>query len=254
MTRAGALELTVLGAGPAYTDRPGATGAAYLVRDGATTILLDLGQGAFTRFAGATEPSRVDAVVISHLHPDHFVDLVALRHYLRYQFDPVRRVRVLGPAGLADRLDALHAEPGFTAAALDVEELRPGSIEIDGLPIQVARVRHTDDSHGFRVGREDAPGLVYSGDCGRAEDLDQFVRPGDTILCEVSFGPGPVPADAEHLDGPAVGALAARTGAGAVLLTHLQMGFDEAATVASVRARFDGPVALVEPGERHSIG
>jgi ribonuclease BN (tRNA processing enzyme) len=254
VTRAGALELTVLGAGPAYTDRPGATGAAYLVRDGATTILLDLGQGAFTRFAGATEPSRVDAVVISHLHPDHFVDLVALRHYLRYQFDPVRRVRVLGPAGLADRLDALHAEAGFTSAALDVEDLRPGRIEVDGTPIQVARVRHTDDSHGFRVGREDVPGLVYSGDCGRAEDLDQFVRPGDTILCEVSFGPGPVPADAEHLDGPAVGALAARTGAGAVLLTHLQMGFDEAATVASVRARFDGPVALVEPGERHSIG
>jgi ribonuclease BN (tRNA processing enzyme) len=250
----GALELTILGAGPAYTDRPGATGAAYLVRDGATTILLDLGQGAFTRFAGAMEPSRVGAVVISHLHPDHFVDLVALRHYLRYQFEPVRRVRVLGPAGLADRLDALHAEPGFTAAALDIEDLRPGRFEVDGTPIRVARVRHTDDSHGFRVGHEDAPGLVYSGDCGRAEDLDQLVRPGDTLLSEVSFGPGPVPADAEHLDGPAVGALAARTGAGAVLLTHLQMGFDEAATIASVRARFDGPVALVEPGDRHSIG
>ena len=78
-----------------------------------------------------------------------------------------------------------------------------------------------------------APGLVYSGDCGRAEDLDALVRPGDTILTEVSFGPGPVKPGALHLDGPAVGALATRTGAGAVLLTHLQMGHDPDETVAS---------------------
>ena len=55
---------------------------------------------------------------------------------------------------------------------------------------------HTDDSYGFRLapgdGGADVPGLVYSGDCGRAEDLDALVRPGDTLLCEVSFGPGPV--------------------------------------------------------------
>ena len=53
-----------------------------------------------------------------------------------------------------------------------------------------------------------------------------------------------------HLDGPAVGALAARTGAGRVLLTHLQMGFDADATVAAVRAAFSGEVAFVWPGDR----
>jgi len=51
-----------------------------------------------------------------------------------------------------------------------------------------------------------------------------------------------------HLDGPAVGSLAARTDVGRVLLTHLQMGFDQAATVASVEARFDGPIEFMEPG------
>ena len=53
-----------------------------------------------------------------------------------------------------------------------------------------------------------------------------------------------------HLDGPAVAALAARSGVGRVLLTHLQMGFDQAATVASVEARYDGPVEFMEPGAR----
>ena len=57
-----------------------------------------------------------------------------------------------------------------------------------------------------------------------------------------------MPPGAIHLDGPAVGALAASTGVAEVLLTHLQMGHDPDATIASVRARYAGPVAMVWPG------
>lgn len=250
----GTLQLDVLGAGPAYTDRPGAAGAAYLVRAGSTAIVLDLGQGAFPRLAGQLEPSSLDAILISHLHPDHFIDLIALRHYLRWQFHPDRHVRVIAPDGLETRLDALHDDPGFTAASLDVEPIRLGVIEIDALRVEAARVTHTADSHAFRVSAgEGGVGLVYSGDCGRAEDLDALMREGDVLLSEVSFGPGPVVTDALHLDGPAVGALAARTGAGRVLLTHLQMGFDQAATAASVAATYRGPIDFVEPGARFTI-
>jgi ribonuclease BN (tRNA processing enzyme) len=115
--------------------------------------------------------------------------------------------------------------------------------------VESAKVRHTDDSYAFRVSTGGV-GVVYSGDCGHAEDLEPLIRPGDVLLTEVSFGPGPVPQGAGHLDGPAVGALAQRTGVGVVLLTHLQMGFDPDDTVASVEATYDGPVSLVEPGER----
>ena len=129
------LELFVVGAGPAYSDRPGATGASYLIRSGGTTILLDLGQGSFTRLAGEIDPTAIDAVVISHLHPDHFIDLVPLRHYLRYRVVPPRRIRVFGPAGLAGRLDALHAEPGFAEAALDAIDLAEGSLTVGDVEI-----------------------------------------------------------------------------------------------------------------------
>jgi ribonuclease BN (tRNA processing enzyme) len=274
------LHLDVIGAGPAYSDREGATGAAYLVRSGETAVCLDLGHGAFSRLARTIEPSRLGAVLVSHLHPDHFIDLVALRHYLRWEFKPSRRVRVIGPRSLDARLDALHADPGFSAHALDVEALRAGTIAIGTLRVEAARIRHTKDSYGFRVaagegidggtgadeggtGADDGgdqargvaggPGLVYSGDCGRAEDLDPLIRPGDTLLSEVSFGPGPVVPGAEHLDGPAVGRLAARTGAARVLLTHLQMGYDPRATIDSVRAHFEGPVQLVTPGDAFAI-
>lgn len=248
------LALDILGAGPAYSDRPGALGAAYLVRSGPTALVLDLGQGTFTRLAGALEPSSLAAVAVSHLHPDHFIDLVALRHYLRWEFEPSRRVRVIGPLGLGDRLDALHAEPGFTGAALDVEPLMDAPYDVGELVLEAQRITHTDDSYGFRVARRvGGVGLVYSGDCGRAEDLDALVQPGDALLAEISFGAGPVAPGAAHLDGPAVGALAARTGAGRVLLTHLQMGFDETAAIESVRAAYDGPVRFVWPGDRFAI-
>jgi ribonuclease BN (tRNA processing enzyme) len=253
------MRLSVVGAGPAYTDRPGASGAAYLIRSDAKSLLLDLGQGSFPRLAGLLDPAALDAVVVSHLHPDHFIDLVPLRHYLCYE-EPPSRVRVMGPAGLAGRLDALNGAAGWTAGSLDVEPLVEGRQAIGPFELEVVRVTHTDSSFGFRVstptdGRPDPIGLVYSGDCGRAEDLDALARPGDTLLCEVSFGPGPVAAGAQHLDGPAVGELARRVEAGRVLLTHLQMGFDRTATIDSVRARFDrGPVELVDPGFETTIG
>ena len=195
-------------------------------------------------------------MVISHLHPDHFVDLVPLRHYLRYEFDPPRRVRVLGPAGLSRRIDDLHAEPGFTQASLDVEDLLPGLWQVGPFELEARRVTHTEDSYGFRVtptGARDDPGLVYSGDCGRGEDLLPLIRTGDTLLVEASFGTGPVPVDDMHLDAPAVARVAAASHAGRVLLTHVLATYDDAAVVASARSGYDGPVTVVEPGDRFVV-
>jgi ribonuclease BN (tRNA processing enzyme) len=256
------VELTVLGAGPAYSNRPGATGAAYLVRAESSTILLDLGQGSFPRLTTEVEPSDLAAVFISHLHPDHFIDLVPLRHYLRYHFTPGRRARVFGSKGLAERLDCLHGQPGFAAEALDISDLSEGLLPVDALTVEARRVTHTAESYGFRVapasgdGEADpgpTPGLVYSGDCGEAADLAPLIRIGDTLLTEVYFGPSPVAKGAFHLNSAAVGELAASTGVGRVLLTHLQMGHDERRTIAAVRDYFDGPVELVEPGSHLAV-
>jgi ribonuclease BN (tRNA processing enzyme) len=244
------MQLTVVGAGPAYTDREGSSGACYLVSEDRTHLLLDLGQGSFTRVFAHLPPTDLAAVIVSHLHPDHFVDLVPLRHFLRWEFHPSRRIRVLGPTDLAARLDALHAEPGFAAQALDTEPLGEAPHRIGSLTVQGRLVAHTEESYALRVAADAGPALVYSGDCGRADDIAPLVRPGDLLLAEVSFGPGPVPPDVLHLDGPSVGRLATATRAGRLLLTHLQMGFDADQTLASARAAFHGPVQFVWPGSR----
>lgn len=249
------MELTIVGAGPAWSDRPGAVGACYLVTEGDAAIALDLGQGAYAGLAGLVEPASLEAVVVSHLHPDHFIDLVPLRHHLAYDFDPVRRVRVLGPAGLADRIDLLHATPGFTARTLDVEPIAEGERRIGPFLLEARLVAHTDESYAFRIASADepGPGLVYSGDCGRATDLVPLVRPGDVLLAEASFGPGPVPPDAAHLDGAAVGEVAAATSAGSLLLTHLLDWRRAPETTAMATSRFAGSVRVVWPGDRITI-
>jgi ribonuclease BN (tRNA processing enzyme) len=261
------LRLRVLGAGPAYTNRPGSSGAAYLVQTAETSVLLDLGQGSFPRLAAAVEPSTLDAVVVTHLHPDHFIDLVPLRHYLAFQFRPPRRLRVIGPDALRDRIDALHAQPGFAATTLDFAPFpgRESRVAIGDLELIAAPVAHTPESHALRIAAVDRKprsgsgsgfgphsigrGLVYSGDCGRAENLDPLIQPGDALLVEVSFGVGPVPPGAMHLDAGAIAGLVQRTNPGLVLLTHLQMGFDADDAVAAVQRTTTVQVRLVEPGD-----
>jgi len=248
------IHLTVIGAGPAYSDRPDSAGACYLLQAGSDGLVLDIGHGSFPGLVRRIEPSRLHGIVISHLHPDHFIDLVPLRHYLRYQRRPPERVRVVAPRALEARLDGLHGSRGFCAAALDVDALAPGLQEVGPFTIEARRVTHDGESYGFRVSLGDGPALVYSGDCAVSEDLRPLIRPGDTLLSEVSFGPGPVEPDAHHMDASMVGELAARTDPAQVLLTHLLMGHDRAETVATVRRRFDGSVALVDPGFETDIG
>jgi ribonuclease BN (tRNA processing enzyme) len=166
------VELIVLGAAPAYTDRRGSASSSYLLMAGGAgegaALLLDIGQGSYANLAATIEPGTLSAILVSHLHPDHFVDLVPLRHYLKWEFDPSRRVRVLAPAGLTDRLDALDGHPGFAAAALEVERLSEGVHRIGPFHMTVRRVDHTEESYAFRVGMAaEAAGLVYSGDCAR---------------------------------------------------------------------------------------
>ncbi len=250
------MELLVLGAGPAYSDIPGSCGASYLLRARGEAILLDLGQGSFPALANALEPSTLQAVVISHLHPDHFIDLIPLRHYLRRaEFAPGRRMRVIAPVGLEAQLDGAYATPGFAAAAFDLEGGSDGPIAAGGFELRSVRVTHAGESRAWRVAvaGDDGPGLVYSGDASSIDEIAPLVRPGDTVLAEASYGPGPVPAGMNHLDGPMVAALAARTGAGQVIATHIRMGTDLDATVAVIRAGYAGPVGMAHPGDRFTI-
>jgi ribonuclease BN (tRNA processing enzyme) len=116
-------------------------------------------------------------------------------------------------------------------------------------------VTHTDESYAFRIsaGNNGAAGLVYSGDCAVADELLPLVKPGDTMLCEATFGAGPVPDGAEHMTSSDAGRIASASGASRLLLTHILAGHSRAEAISAAQTHFSGPVQLVTEGDRFEI-
>ncbi len=248
------LTLTVLGAGPAWSDRPGSAGAAYLVRSGADAVLLDLGHGAVPALLGTVLPESLHAIAISHLHPDHFIDLVPLRHYLCRDGRPAARLPVLAPDGLAERLEAVTGEQRFAERAYALGTPPDEPHAAGPFTLRSVAVTHAPGSRAWRVATGTGPGLVYTGDASDPAEIVPLMEPGDTLLAEATLGPGPVPAGTLHLDGPAVGRLAASGRAGSVIVTHIRARLDTDATLMAVRAAYAGPVTLAVPGATYAVG
>jgi len=241
------VKLTVVGCAPAYTSQPGQSSSCYLVEHGSTSILLDLGQGSFSELWRHLSPARVAAIVISHMHADHNVDLIPLRHWVRYKnrgYGPA----LFGPSELRARFAAFQADPEFLSD-LAGEALRPRSMLIGDLRVEAGRVTHIPDSFAFRVTPADGkgPGLVYSGDCGVADDLLPLLRPSDTLLCEAGWGLKREEAGI-HLTAAEAGTVAKQGAAGRLILTHIHDGTDRAAVLEAATSEFGAGSDLAEPG------
>ncbi len=243
------LKLTVLGASAAWTEHPGRPSSCYLLESGDDAIVLDMGQGSLGSLFEYRDPSSLQAVVVSHMHGDHHVDLIPLRNLLVYGYEEPRSIGLHAPAGLRRRYDAFTGEEGF----LDVMEgpdLAEGTRQIGPFSLQAHPVTHSEQSHAFRVTAEadpDAPGLVYSGDCGRADDLLPLIREGDTVLCEAFWSIlEPIPS-ANHLSAAQAADVARRGGAAHLILTHILEAHDPRAALGAAKAIFPGPVRLAEP-------
>jgi ribonuclease BN (tRNA processing enzyme) len=249
------VRLTVVGCAAAWGRGPGAASSCYLVESADSALVLDLGQGSFARLAALRPPETLTAVAVSHAHADHFVDLIPLRHYLRYDARAAPgTVALHGPAGLPARFDAFVGEAGFLVD-LPFTALEPGEMQFGGLSLHVGRVSHTADSFAFRVAEHGVAGagLVYSGDCGDPAELVPLLQPGDTLLAEASFGAGPVPAGVPHLGAEDAARAATEGGARRLILTHIQADRDPRAALGRARKIFSGKAVLARPGLRVDV-
>jgi ribonuclease BN (tRNA processing enzyme) len=245
------VKLTILGSAAAWSQRAGRPSSSYLVELGDDAIVLDLGQGSFGWLAARREPSGVRAVLISHMHPDHHVDLVPLRHHLRYQFQEPRSIGLHVPDELRRRYDAFLGEADFLGDLVG-PELAAGRRDIGPFIVQAHPVTHSEHSYAFRVTNgadPTGPGLVYSGDCGRAEDLLPLIHEGDTLLCEAFWSTRTPDPGAQHLTATQAAEIALRGGATRLILTHILDAHDPAAALDAARAVFGPDVGLAEPGD-----
>lgn len=233
------MELTVLGCSGSYPSPGAGACSGYLVRDGDTTIWMDCGNGSFVNLQRHVDPSDLTAVIITHEHPDHCVDLYGLHVLLRYGLERTG-VPVFAPEGAEDRLGALVAW-GDTFDWHGVADRTTASI--DGLSVAFSRTDHPPPT--FAVGLTDASGrrLVYSSDTGPEWSVDAFAPGAHLVLSESSY----VHADRRspiHLSAQQAGTAAREAGAERLMLTHLWPQVDPGTIVEEGSEAFGAAVTL----------
>ena len=241
------MRLSVLGGWGAFPPSGGACSGYVLDHDG-FTVVLDPGYATFPRLLGLVDAGAVDAVLVTHGHPDHCADL-----------NPLLRARVL--ADLPSPPLPLHAPPGALGPvlALDVprmlagsyvlHEFAPGeSFELGPFEVTTVELPHFVLDAGLRLsvgGRA----IAYTGDCGPSRHVVELARDADLLLAEATFAEA-VPARqagglSTALD---VAGEAAAAGVGHLVLTHLWPGTDPDAARNAAAPAFPGRISVASEG------
>lgn len=254
------MRLTVLG-GAAAGVNPGQGCSGYLVQAGGTALVLDLGPGTLHELRRHADIRHLDAVVVSHLHLDHVLDILALRYSLAYSpARPAGRVPLwLPPGGLPffDRLAtaltaAAEGVEAFFGQVFDLAEYDPGEpLAVGRLTLSFCPTVHYVPCWAARIKDGDGTGdLVYGADTGPAAPLAAFAHAAALLVAEGGIvDPGDEPIAARgHLTPAEAGTIALEAGAERLLLAHVWdvHNPDHAAELAA-RA-FAGPVLLARPG------
>jgi ribonuclease BN (tRNA processing enzyme) len=247
------MRITVLGKSPAYQDAGGAC-SGYLIEGGGVRVLLDCGPGAFAKLRLETSYVEVDAVVISHLHADHVMDLVTFASALRYgPHEPVAP-RLIAPPGAPEVLASLcaggsmradHIEGAFALTVYDPAD----SIELGGLRVRFRPVPHYIPCNAVELA-EDGARFTYSADCGPNDALVEFAAGTGLLLAEATLTE---PDDEGHLTPLQAGEHGARAGARRLVLTHFSDEADARWVRAEAERGFGGPVELAREGASYEV-
>jgi ribonuclease BN (tRNA processing enzyme) len=256
------MRLTIVGCSGSYPG-PESSASCYLLEashDGRTwRILLDLGNGALGQLHRYTDPLDIDAVFLSHLHADHCLDLCG--YYVMRKYHPTgpqARIPVWGPEGTADRMaraydlpvaPGMHEEFAFHDYGSCAGD---GRIELGPFVVEARQVVHPVTAYALTV-TADGRTLVYSGDTGPCDALDEAATGADVLLAEASFETGADNPPDLHLTGADCGRTATRAGVGRLVLTHVPPWHDPAVAEAEARGEWSGPVELARAGATYAI-
>ena len=253
------MRLTVLGRSPARPN-PGEACAGYLVEGGGSRILMDVGPGVVAQLLRRNTPDELDAVVISHMHTDHCLDLVTLRYSYPWIDVAKKRLTVIVPPGSTGQLSELALGAGyanfFDKSFIFVEHDGKRPIEVGNLRLEPEETQHYVRTWGFRIsarGADEDPDriLTYSADSGPCEALPRLADQAELFLCEAALRSlkedAPEPQSRGHLLPGEAAETARAAGARRLLLTHIPVPDDGEWALAEARAAYDGIVEIAEP-------
>jgi ribonuclease BN (tRNA processing enzyme) len=237
------MRLTVLGSSGAFPTSLNPC-SGYLVELEGFRILLDLGYATLPELLKHTTAEAIDAVIITHGHPDHCADL-----------NPLLRARALGggappplplysPPGALDAVLALD-RPGMLEPHFELREFSPGSSPAIGpFDVDTCLLPHWLPNAGVRL-TGGGMTIAYTGDTGPSPLIAELARDADILIAEASY-PEHVPAHSAQFLSNALqaGQNAAAAGVGQLVLTHLMPGQQQGQALQAARRSYDGPIAV----------
>jgi ribonuclease BN (tRNA processing enzyme) len=264
------MRLTVLGKSPAWQDVGGAC-SGYLVEEDGCAVVVDCGNGVFGKLRERIDYVDIDAVVISHLHADHFLDLVPFAYALTYapRQQPVPVDRWPGTDNPA-RPD-LHVPPGGRDAfrrvvgawgpeelienAFGLREYDPTEeLSIGPLRVSFQRVPHFTETFAMSISASgNSKRIVYGADSSPTNALDEFARDADLILVEATLPRPERTGMRGHLTPAEAGAAARAAGARRLVLVHISDELDWEWARREAEETFGGPVEVAGQGSIYEV-
>ncbi len=256
----------MLGKSPAWQDAGGAC-SGYLVAEAQTAVLLDCGNGVFSKLREHRDYTEVDAVVISHLHADHFIDLIPYAYALmltpRQQPVPVAghpgtddpaRPRLIAPPGAAQFFRSVvgcWGDEALIEQAFRIEEYdRDSTVEVGPLTFTFAEVPHYILTHAVNLVSSSSPGrFTFGADCCPCEELVEAARDTDLLLVEATLPRPERTGIRGHLTPGEAGDHARRAGAKRCVLTHISDELDAEWARQEGERGFGAPVEVARAGD-----
>ncbi|MEI7624976.1 MAG: MBL fold metallo-hydrolase [Actinomycetota bacterium] len=252
------MRITVLGKSPSWQDAGGAC-SGYLVQEGATTLLLDCGNGVFSKLRTVWEYSEVDAVVVSHMHADHFLDLVPYAYGLTYGQESAARPALYLPVGgrkALRRIVGCWGSEDLIETAFDLSEYDAAdTIEVGPLQLRFCAVKHfIDPTHAVQIKSTNGPGrFTFGADTAPCDDLAAFAKGSDLLFLEATIEVPESDGKRGHMTAGEAGQQALQAGAARLVLTHLSDELDQGAALLAAQETFGGEVEIAAEGAVYEL-
>lgn len=249
------MKLTIVGCAGTFPG-PDSACSSYLLEHDGFRLLVDAGNGSTGALQRSCGLLDINAVILSHLHGDHYLDLITYTYARRYHPDgSPGPIPVHGPSDVEAHIAGAFGRPvdDLLSAVYDFHPASgPGRVSIGPFDIDLGAVNHPIETYGMRItagGRT----LAYSADSGVSDELVKLARDVDVFLCEASYLEGDDNPPNIHLTGKQAAEHATRAGVGRLLLTHLVPWGDAHRTLAEAKQGYDGDVSIVESNAVYDI-
>jgi ribonuclease BN (tRNA processing enzyme) len=232
----------------------GRPAAGLLIEHGSTRVWCDAGPGTFV--AIPMDADMIDAIVLSHQHPDHCSDLFTAFHSWTYRPDPRSSVPVYAPQSVWDRISSFldKGQGSVLDQTFQFNPVKGGDrATIGTLQVTFADMDHSVPTVGSRWEAENRT-LFYTGDTGPGGDWHEVARGVDVLLAEASYQDSTRDPDyPQHMSASEAGSLARELGVARLVLTHIPPYLDVSLSIHEAEAAFDRPVAFATPGTSFDV-